>query len=414
MTTVTTRSGRAGVHELVAEARAWFDSLGLEPAPPDVANADLSVFRDLPHEREAELIARLTDWQRRKFEAGFGAIEWPVELGGRGLTIEHARAFAELETEYTGPDAHELPSVTLHLVAPTLQLLAETPELHALIEPMLSGDLLACQLFSEPSAGSDLAALGTRARREGDEWVVTGQKVWTSGAQFAQWGELIARTDPAVPKHRGMTAFMVPLDAEGVEVRPLRQMSGGSSFNEVFLDEVRIPDTYRISDVGAGWKVALTTLGFERSASGGDSRVGGSVSQLVELARSTGALQDPVLRGQLADVVIADRLAAISRARDEASEDWDATAVAGSMRKLQWVNRLRGISAFAQAAAGRLLVVDHGSGEFAWTKHVLGAPGYRIAGGSDEIQRNLIAERMLGLPAEPRVDKGVAWQDVPR
>src|SRR3546814_7426603 len=160
-----------------------------------------------------------------------------------------------------------------------------------LITPMLRVDLLACQLFSEPGAGSDLASLATRARRDGDDWVITGQKVWTSGAQFAQWGELLARTDPDAPKHRGITAFMVPLDADGLEVRPLRQMSGGSSFNEVFLTEVRIPDAYRIGEVGEGWKVALTTLGFERNSSGENTAVGGTLDQLIELERATGAIR---------------------------------------------------------------------------------------------------------------------------
>ena len=311
------------------------------------------------------------------------------------------------------PTTHELVSVTLRLIAPTLRVYDRTPEMRELITPMLRGDLLACQLFSEPGAGSDLASLATRARRDGDDWVITGQKVWTSGAQFAQWGELLARTDPDVPKHRGITAFMVPLDAEGVEVRPLRQMSGGSSFNEVFLTEVRIPDAYRIGEVGEGWKVALTTLGFERDSSGEATAVGGTLDQVVELSRATGAVEDPVLRQVLADVVIAHRLAEVAAARDAATPD--TTGVGGSMRKLQWTNRLAQISDYvAEVLEGDLVVDDGESGTFDWTEHVLGAPGYRIAGGSDEVQRNLVAERWLGLPAEPRGDKTTPWRDIPR
>src|SRR3546814_903536 len=246
-----------------------------------------------------------------------------------------------------------------------------------LITPMLRVDLLACQLFSEPGAGSDLASLATRARRDGDDGVITGQKVWTAGGQFAQGGELLARTDPDAPKHRGITAFMAPLDADGLEVRPLRQMSGGSSFNEVFLTEVRIPDAYRIGEVGEGWKVALTTLGFERNSSGENTDVGGTLDQVIELARATGAIEDPVLRQRLADVVIAHRLGEVASARDAATPD--ATGVGGSMRKLQWTERLTQISDFVAEVAGADLVVDDGSGTFAWTGHVLGAPGYRIA-----------------------------------
>ncbi|WP_435769642.1 acyl-CoA dehydrogenase family protein [Nocardioides sp. SYSU DS0651] len=401
----------------LARATEWLESQGLprrDSRSGREADSSLAVFHDLAYDEEAALIARLTDWVRRRYDAGFGAISWPTELGGAGLPSSYEQAFARAEAAYDLPAPHELVSVTLHLIAPTLRVYDRTDELRALVEPMLRGDLLACQLFSEPGAGSDLAALSARARRDGDHWVVTGQKVWTSGAQFAQWGELLARTDPDAPKHRGITAFMVPLDAEGVEVRPLRQMSGGSSFNEVFLTEVRIPDALRVGEVGEGWKVALTTLGFERTSSGENTHVGGGLDDVVALARATGALEDPVVRQRLADLVVSHTLAEVALARDAVARR-DSTDVTGSMRKLQWVNRLRQVSAFAQDVLGPRLVVDDGTPDtFAWTEHVLGAPGYRIAGGSDEVQRNLIAERMLGLPAEPRADKNTPWKDIPR
>nr|WP_221247030.1 acyl-CoA dehydrogenase family protein [Gordonia humi] len=382
-------------------------------ADADDRERSLAVFHDLSYEAELELITALADWIRTRYDAGFGAVGWPESFGGAGLSAEHEAVLARIESEYEVPSPHELMSVTLHLIAPTLRVFDRTPEMRALISPMLRGDVLACQLFSEPGAGSDLASLATRARREGDEWVITGQKVWTSGARFAQWGELLARTDPDVPKHRGITAFMVPLDAAGIEVRPLRQMSGGSSFNEVFLEEVRIPDAYRIGDVGDGWKVALTTLGFERNSSGENTDVGGSVDQVISLARATGALDDQVLRQKLADLLISHRLAEVSSARDAVAGD--PTGVLGSMRKLQWTQRLTQMSDFVIDALEGDLAVDCGAPQsFAWTEHVLGAPGYRIAGGSDEIQRNLIAERYLGLPAEPRGDKNTPWRDIPR
>lgn len=405
------------LEDFAARASEWLAAQGL-PRSGERSGGEassLAVFHDLTYDEEHALIGRLMDWVRRRYDAGFGAISWPAELGGAGLPASYEQAYARAEAEYDVPEPHELVSVTLQLIAPTLRVFDRTEELRALVAPMLRGDLLACQLFSEPDAGSDLASLGTRARRDGDDWVVTGQKVWTSGAQFAQWGELLARTDPDAPKHRGITAFMVPLDATGVEVRPLRQMSGGSSFNEVFLTEVRIPDSLRIGEVGEGWKVGLTTLGFERTSSGENTAVGGGVDDAIELARATRAVSDPFLRRRLADLIASHTLAEVALARDAAAAGRDASGVTGSMRKLQWVNRLRQVSAFAQDVLGPGLVVDDGTPDsFAWTEHVLGAPGYRIAGGSDEIQRNLIAERMLGLPAESRGDKDTPWREVPR
>jgi alkylation response protein AidB-like acyl-CoA dehydrogenase len=219
-----------------------------------------------------------------------------------------------------------------------------------------------------------------------------------------------------VPKHAGMTAFMIPMDLPGIEVRPIRQMSGGTSFNEVFLTEVRVPDSYRLGEVGQGWKVALTTLGFERQASSGNAHVGGSWAQLLALARWAGADTDPLVRQQLAKVVVGQRLAQLANVRDQhVREDSRPLGAVGSIRKMQWVRRMLAISDAAREILGPLLVVDTGQwGTYSWGSHVLGVPGYRIAGGSDEIQRNIIAERFLGLPAEPRDDRHKPWKDIPR
>ena len=203
-------------------------------------------------------------WQREKFDAGYGALTWPAEFGGAGLGDEFAAAFDELEAGYVHPPHHETFSVTLHLVAPTLAQFGQTELRARLLPRLLRTEALSCQLFSEPGAGSDLGALATRAERDGDSWVVNGQKTWSSGARFAEWGELVARSDLDVPKHQGMTAFMLEMDSPGVTIRPIRQMSGGSSFNEVFFSDVRIPDAHRLGEIGEGWRVALTTLGFER------------------------------------------------------------------------------------------------------------------------------------------------------
>jgi alkylation response protein AidB-like acyl-CoA dehydrogenase len=405
------------IEEFREEVRAWLAAGPLPRTEPGTERAwgegsdSVAVFHDLPHEEERALLDRMRSWQRTKHDAGYGAIDWPVELGGRGLPAAYDAAFREEELAYdTG--SHELVAVTLGLVAPTLRELASDELRDLLVGPMLRGELLACQLFSEPSAGSDLANVSTRATRTGEEWVVNGQKVWTSGAQFADWGELVVRTDPDAPKHRGLTAFMVPLDAEGIEIRPLRQMTGGTSFNEVFLDDVRIPDRYRIGEVGDGWRVALTTLGFERGNSAEQGRVGGDWRRAVDLCRHTGAIEDPHVRQLLAEAVIAWRLGEVANARDERDHArGGAPGAIGSVRKLQWVHRMASVSDVARAALGPRLAVDDGQwGTWAWTQQLLGVPGYRIAGGSDEIQKNIIGERLLGLPPEPREARDQPWR----
>jgi alkylation response protein AidB-like acyl-CoA dehydrogenase len=288
-----------------------------------------------------------------------------------------------------------------------------------LLRRMFTGEDSWCQLFSEPGAGSDLGAVTTRAERDGDSWVVNGQKTWSSGARFAEWGELIARNDSDVPKHDGLTAFMLAMDTPGVTVRPIRQMSGGSSFNEVFFSDVRIPDAHRLGNVGDGWLVALTTLGFERTSSGsgrGASTVGGSFPQLLALARWLGRTRDPLVRQRLADVFVHERVRELVAARAPTlAAEGGGPGPSGSIGKLLWTRSLTRVGEVAAELLGPRVQADTGEwGTYAWAKQVLGAPGYRIAGGSDEIQRDIIAHRVLGLPPEPRVDKGVPFRDVPR
>jgi alkylation response protein AidB-like acyl-CoA dehydrogenase len=289
-------------------------------------------------------------------------------------------------------------------VAPTIHVLGTEEQKQKFIASFLRTDELCCQLFSEPGAGSDLAGVSTKAVKSGDSWIVNGQKVWSSGAQFSEWGLLIARTDTTVPKHRGMTAFMVPMDAPGVDIRPIRQMSGGSTFNEVFLNDVELSDSLRLGGEGDGWKVALTTLGFERSSSAGIVSAGGNGADLVRLAKSLGITDDPLVRQQLADVAIYERASALMVARYAERELAGAVpGVEGSIGKLVWTQNLKRIGDAAASFLGPQILADTGQPDtFAWTEHLLGAPGYRIAGGSDEIQRNIIGERGLGLPREPR------------
>lgn len=397
-----------------AQAEAWLsehsEQIGTETSSGSERGDDgVPVFHDLPHEAERELVRASAEWQRMKFDAGYGAITVAEEFGGAGLPGEYERAFAGVEAGFQRPPTPELVGVTVGLIAPTVIAKGTDEQRERYVRPMLRADLLACQLFSEPSAGSDLANVQLQAVRDGDEWVLNGQKVWTSGAQFADVGEVVARTDRKAPKHRGMTTFIVPMDAPGVDIRPIRQMSGGSSFNEVFFDGVRVADADRLGEVGEGWKVALTTLGFERGHSG-RRKVGGSWEQLWDTALRTDALGDAGKRARLADAYIAHRALEVLGDRvATAHEAGEAPGPEGSLRKVYWVDQLRSFSDAAVEMVGTDIAFDSGRwGTYAWGQHVLGAPGFRIAGGSDEIQRNIIGERVLGLPPEPRVDKGGA------
>lgn len=399
-----------------AEAHAWLAAAVGRPAADVPSTESVAVFRSLAHEAERALVADAAAWQRRKFDAGYGAIAWPEEFGGAGLTQEHARVFTRAEASYPTPSDHELRRITVNLVAPTLRTKGSPALQERFIRPFLRCDQLACQLFSEPGAGSDLAGLRTRAQLDGTDWVVNGAKVWVSGAQFADWGLLLARTDPDVPKHAGITAFLVPMAADGVKVRPIRQLTGGSSFSEVFFDDLRISDELRIGAVGEGWGVATSMLAFERNQSGSRAGVGGTWEQLLALAQRSNASTDPVRRQRLARVYVHERLRALTRQRAEEAARRSQTGAAaamtspaatpgpeGSMGKLLWAQGLIAIGDVAATLAGPQLVANTGvPGTYAWAEHVLGAPGFRIAGGSDEIQRNILAERVLSLPREPR------------
>jgi len=397
----TTQDTTADLAVWESEARAWL----AEHAPAGQAVRDpndVSVFHNLSHDEERVILDRLREWQRVKFEAGYGAIAWPEDLHGAGLSTGHADAFKLAESEAVALTRHELLSVTINLIAPTVRLFGSA-ELKARVFPGLhDGSQLACQLFSEPAAGSDLAAVATRAVRDGDEWVLNGQKVWTSGAQFAEWGQALVRTDPAAVKHAGLSAFLVPMDAPGVEVRQIKQMSGGTSFNEVFLTDVRVPDAYRLGEPGDGWKVTRATLGFERANASNKAGVGGSFEQLLAVARRTGAVEERAVRARLAEIRAREIAAEVSLHREQRSRDsGEPPGASGSMRKLQWVRKLSLVSETARELLGPDLIADSGEpGRFSWNAHVLGAPGYRIAGGADQIQRNIVAERHLGLPTD--------------
>lgn len=399
----TTAPGAITLDDYEEQARAWLDA-ELPAWAAQEHDPTYAIFHNRTHDEERALIDAARAWQARRVDAGFGAITWGPEWGGPGLTAGHERVYVNLERGYQAPERHENVLVTVELVAPTLHALGTDEQRKRFVRPFLRADELCCQLFSEPGAGSDLAGLSTKAVRSGDTWRINGQKVWSSGAQFSEWGLLIARSDRSAPKHKGMTAFMVPMDTPGVEVRPIRQMSGGSTFNEVFLSDVELPDSLRVGAEGDGWKVALTTLGFERNSSAGIVSAGGNSVDLARLADRLGLSDDPLVRRRLGDAAIYERAAALMVARYAERERAGAVpGVEGSIGKLVWTQNLKRVGDAAASFLGDRIVADTGEPDtFAWSEHLLGAPGYRIAGGSDEIQRNIIGERGLGLPREPR------------
>ena len=402
-----------------ATVREWLASVLPRRSERPEGPADYAVFQNITEEAERELLDKVRAYRKQRYDAGYGAIALPGDLGGAGLSPRYVVAFTEEEQAFEAPQSTELISVTTGLVGPTIATFGTAEQRAKYARAFLRSDLLCCQLFSEPGAGSDLAAVATSAvRMEGNGgWLLDGQKVWSSGARFADYGLLLARTDREVAKQAGLTMFLIPMDAPGVEVRPIRQMSGASSFNEVFLSGVQVGDDMRVGPPGDGWKVANATLGFERTASGqAQRRKGGTFEDLLRLATRLGKSGDPVVRQQLADVYVRTRLRAATTERvARAAAAGAAPGPAASIGKLVASQNLMRIGELAAALLGSRIAADTGEPDgFAWTEHVLGAPGYRLAGGTDEIQRNIIGERVLGLPREPRVDKGVPYSKLPR
>ncbi len=400
------------------QVHSWLgETLPPKREPDHDGPLDLAVFRNVSDGEETRLLDAVRVYRRARYDAGYGALTLPVDQGGAGLPASYAMAFAQEEAAFAAPASSELISVTTGLVGPAVALFGTAQQRVDYAEPFLRTDLLACQLFSEPGAGSDLAALGCRAVRDGDEWVLDGQKVWSSGARHAEYGMLLARTDPDLPKHKGITAFLVPMDADGVEIRPIRQMSGGSSFNEVFLSGTRVPDSMRLGEVGSGWKVATATLSFERTSSGsGTRRKGGTFDDVLAVARSLGRTGDPLVRQSLADLYVRSVLKAATAERvARAAAAGVSPGPGASIGKLLASDLLVRTGDVAAELLGSRVTADAGPpGSFAWTEHLLGAPGYRLAGGTDQIQRNVMGERVLGLPPEPRVDKDVPWSQLGR
>jgi alkylation response protein AidB-like acyl-CoA dehydrogenase len=345
---------------------------------------------------ELAALARARELQRALFDAGLAWPQGPVELGG-GRSKEWALALDRMLDGYDLPPRGQL-LVGLHIVAPAITGHGSADIQRRYLPALLRGEIVGCQLFSEPSSGSDLASARTSARRDGDDWIVSGQKVWTSGGHFADIGELLARTDPDAGKHAGLSMFIVDMKTPGVTVRPLRQMTGGAAFSEVFLDDVRVPDADRIGALGAGWSVARTSLSSEREAmmSGLGPLSPHILASLYALVTSAERRDDPVIAQQVAHVTANVLASQALAARDPA--DWGRLgSVAGSVSKLLLVETLDLIGRLLADLCGPRVFLDEDE-TFRWTEFVLGAPGLHIAGGTDEIQRSVIAQRGLGLP----------------
>ena len=375
---------------------------------------NVSMFEERSRDAEMEVLRKAKEWQAKRFDNGFGWITGPTEYGGAGLSNAHERAYNQVEREYrTAPLG--VFQIGLGMVAPTILAHASDVAKEKYIRAMWRADIVGCQLFSEPGAGSDLASVQAKAERDGDEWLITGQKVWTSGAQFSDIGEIICRTDPSLPKHKGLTGFIVDMRAPGVEIRPLRQMTGGASFNEVFFNEVRVRDDHRLGEVNNGWNVALTTLMNERASIGSsDGGENNMYTRLLAMIRHYELDKDPIVRDMLADLYINTRVAGFTSQR--ATDKMRAGQLPGpemSIGKMALVDNQKRMNDLVAHVLGAKLVVDTGEwGTYAWSQLLLGAPGMRIAGGSDEVMRNIVGERVLGLPKDVGIDSKSAFRDI--
>ncbi len=377
---------------------------------------DVALFEEVDREREQQALVEAQAWRAKRFDAGLGWITGPAEFGGRALPSAYERAYQSLEARYETPDMGFF-GIGLGMVAPTILAHATDEVKDAYLRKMYRGDIVGCQLFSEPGAGSDLASLQTKAERDGDEWIITGQKVWTSGAHYSDIGEIICRTDPDLPKHKGLTGFVVDMKAPGVEIRPLRQMTGGANFNEVFFTEVRVPDSHRLGDVNQGWTVALTTLMNERASigAGGAGGMGlSSLTRLKEMVRHFGVDQDPIVRQHLMDVYIGFQVAKYNNQR--AMDKIKAGQLPGpemSIAKLSLTNNLWRTANFVAEVLGPRLQADTGEwGTYAWHQLLCGVPGMKVAGGTDEVMKNIVGERVLGLPKDPGIDAKTPFKDM--
>jgi alkylation response protein AidB-like acyl-CoA dehydrogenase len=334
-------------------------------------------------------------WQRRLHEDGWAGVSWPKEYGGRGATLVEQAIYNEELARAQAPSTVNV--LGLAMGGPTVIAHGTEEQKRRYLEPILSADEIWCQGFSEPEAGSDLASLKTRAVRDGDEWVVTGQKVWTTLAHHAKWCMLVARTDPEAPRHKGLTYFLMDMEQDAIQVRPLRQITGEAEFNELFIEEARIPHENILGGEGNGWAVAITTLMHERAtlAFGLQIRVKITLAELLAEARESGAAADPVIRDRLAQIYIESEVLRLNALRGlSAIMRTGVPGPEGSLGKWQWADVNQRLTELAIELRGGRAVLD----DERWTYRFLRARANSIEGGTTEILKNIVAERVLGLP----------------
>ena len=358
-------------------------------------------------------------WQKRKYDAGWACIRWPEEYGGRGASAIEQVIWNQEEGKFGTPGG--VFAIGQGMAAPTLMAWAKEEHKRKHLPPLASGEHIWCQLFSEPAGGSDLAALRTRAEKDGDEWVINGQKIWTSGAHYSDYGIVVLRTDPTVAKHKGLSYFFLDMKSPGIEVRPIKQISGGANFNEVYFTDVRVSDDQRLGAVGQGWQVALTTLMNERMAIGGG---GGGVGfrQVFELAKKVEIDGEPAIRDKNVRAKLASWYAQESGLKYTGYRSMTALSKGqtpgpeNSIGKLVAASKTQDMASFAMdllELSGAVSDPAYAQANGLFQAAFMGSPGGRIAGGSDEIMLNILSERVLGMPQDVRVDKGIPFNEVP-
>ena len=405
--------------EFRAEARAWLE-----------ANAPKNWQKRMQTEG-MQPVCR--EWQATKYDAGWACLGWPEEYGGRALSSNKSAIFSEEESKLAPPSAAML-VVGVGMTGPMLMVHANDDQKERFLKKTARADIVWCQLFSEPGAGSDFAGLGTKAIKDGDEWIVNGQKVWNTLAHIADFGMLVTRTDPNVPKHRGMTYFALDMKAPGVEVRPLRQITGEAEFNEVYMTDVRVHDDYRIGAEGEGWRAALTTLMNERTAiggsgggSGGPRRGGGAIAGLTAIwEKAPEWVRTPQNRDEVMQLWVKAEALRLTNMRASQAAKAGNPGPEGSVGKSMMATLNQAIFEKAVDLQGMEGQIDYDytfrrPGEVDLTGSGAGV-GYAflraransIEGGTTEVMKNILGEQVLGLPGEPRVDKEIPWIDVPR
>ncbi|QDM18561.1 acyl-CoA dehydrogenase [Tardiphaga sp. vice352] len=396
------------------EARAWIAANAPKEYEDELKRASLGRIQL----KGGNILEVAKAWQKKKAEAGWAVPHWPKDYGGRGASPIERVIWQQEEGVFGKLGA--LFIIGHGMCGPTMMAYAAEDQKRHYLPPLASGENIWCQLFSEPAGGSDVAGLRTRAEKDGDDWIINGQKIWTSGAHYSDFGILITRTDPNVPKHKGLTMFFLDMKSAGVEVKPIKQANGQSEFNEVYFTDVRIPDAQRLGAVGDGWNVSLTTLMNERMAIGANMATG--VPELFEFASSLmledgPAIDDRAVRSKLASWAVRASglkytsfraISALSKGERPGPENSIGKLVAGTM--------LQDVATYAldlQGAAGVLSGPDDAEAAGKFQAMLLRSPATRVEGGTDEILRNIIAERVLGLPGDIRVDKDVPFNQIP-